>query len=386
MKWNILIPAGFAVCTLWAMADLARAADAPAVFRQHCASCHGDARLGGVGPALLPDNLARLRKVEAEKVIREGRPATQMPAFGGQLSTDEVKALVDLVYSPFERVPVWGEAEITASRLVHERKPMPDKPVFKADPLNLFVVLESGEHHVSILDGDTLTPIHRFQSRYALHGGPKFSPDGRFVYFASRDGWVTKYDLWNLKVVAEVRAGINTRNAAVSGDGKWGAVANYLPHSLVILDADLNFKKLLPVGDKDGKISSRVSAVYDASPRQSFVAALQDVKELWEVSYNPKAPDIPAGIIHDYKYKEGAFVPGFLNPQRTHPEDYLDDFYFPQGYDEVMGASRNDAKSAVSGQVGNLDVRKKIADLELPGMPHLGSGISWQWQGRTVMA
>ena len=52
----------------------------------------------------------------------------------------------------------------------------------------------------------------------------------------------------------------------------------------------------------------------------------------------------------------------------------------------MMGASRNDAKAAVSGQVVNLDARKKIADLELPGMPHLGSGISWQWQGKTVMA
>jgi hypothetical protein len=62
---------------------------------------------------------------------------------------------------------------------------------------------------------------------------------------------------------------------------------------------------------------------------------------------------------------------------RTQLDDYLDDFYFTQGYDEVMGASRNDAKSAVSGQVVNLDARKKIADLELPGMPHLGSGISW---------
>jgi hypothetical protein len=33
--------------------------------------------------------------------------------------------------------------------------------------------------------------------------------------------------------------------------------------------------------------------------------------------------------------------------------------------------------------VVNLDVRKKIADLKLPGMPHLGSGITWKyWQWR----
>ncbi|WP_412480985.1 cytochrome D1 domain-containing protein [Azonexus sp. IMCC34839] len=388
---KILIPAGMAVCTLLAMADLAQAADAPAAYREHCAACHGESRLGGIGPALLPENLGRLRKGEAEKVVREGRPATQMPAFGEKLSGDEIKSLVDFAYTAIKPMPVWGEAEIKASRIVHEKQPLPAKPVFKADPLNLFVVVESGDHHVSVLDGDKLEPIHRFQSRFALHGGPKFTPDGRYVFFASRDGWVTKYDLWNLKVVAEVRAGINTRNAAVSGDGKYVAVANYLPHSLVILDADLNFVKSLAVADKEGKLSSRVSAVYDASPRQSFVAALKDVKEVWEVSYNPKAPEIPAGIIHDFKYREGAFMPGFLSPQRTQVDDYLDDFYFTQGYDEVMGASRNDAKSVVSGQVVNLDARKKVADLQLPGMPHLGSGISWKWkdangQERTVMA
>lgn len=392
MNWRILIPAGFAAYFLFGMAQLAEAADADANFQLHCASCHGKDRLGGLGPALIPENLARLRKPEAEKVIREGRPATQMLGVGDKLSAEEIKALVEYVYTPIRPMPAWGGPEITASRIVlHTPGSLPDKPQFMADPLNLFVVVESGDHHVSILDGDKLEPIHRFQSRYALHGGPKFTPDGRYVFFASRDGWITKFDLWNLKVVAEVRAGINTRNAAVSGDGKWVAVANYLPHSLVILDADLKLQKILPVTDKDGKVSSRVSAVYDASPRQSFVAALKDVKEVWEVSYNPKADDIPAGMIHDFKYREGKFVPGFLNPQRSQLDDYLDDFYFTQGYDEVMGASRNDAKSAVSGQVVNLDARKKIADLELPGMPHLGSGISWKWkdasgQDKTVMA
>ncbi len=387
LSWRILIPAGFAVWFLIGMAQLAEAADVPATYQQHCAACHGADRLGGIGPALLPENLARLRKVEAEKVIREGRTATQMLGFGQQLNDAEIKALVEHAYTPITPMPVWGEKEITASRIVNSAPgSLPDQPAFKADPLNLFIVVESGDHHVSILDGDKLEPIHRFQSRFALHGGPKFTPDGRYVFFASRDGWITKFDMWNLKVVAEVRAGINTRNAAVSGDGKWVAVANYLPHSLVILDADLNLKKILPVTDKDGKVTSRVSAVYDASPRQSFVAALKDVKEVWEVSYNPKAPEIPAGMIHDFRYREGKFIPGFLNPQRSFLDDYLDDFYFTQDYHEIMGASRNDAKSAVSGQVVNLDVRKKIADLELPGMPHLGSGIGWQWQGRTVMA
>ena len=84
--WKILIPAGFAAYFLVGMAQLAEAADTSANYQQHCASCHGADRLGGIGPALLPENLARLRKPEAEKVIREGRPASQMLGFGDKLS------------------------------------------------------------------------------------------------------------------------------------------------------------------------------------------------------------------------------------------------------------------------------------------------------------
>ena len=41
-------------------------ADSPQVlYQQHCSACHGGARLGLMGPALLPDNLARLRKPDA---------------------------------------------------------------------------------------------------------------------------------------------------------------------------------------------------------------------------------------------------------------------------------------------------------------------------------
>ena len=34
----------------------------------------------------------------------------------------------------------------------------------------------------------------------------------------------------------------------------------------------------------------------------------------------------------------------------------------------------------------NLIVGRKIADVDLPGLPHLGSGITWPWNGTTVLA
>lgn len=346
------------------------------LYQTHCASCHGEARLGGMGPALLPENLQRLKKPEAARMIAESRPGVQMPRFREKLDDAQIARLVELIYSPPVPAPQWGEPEIRASRVVHnDPAALPAKPQYAADPLNLFVVVEGGDHHVTILDGDRLEPVARFASRYALHGGPKFSPDGRFVYFASRDGWISKYDLWNLKMVAEVRAGINARNAAVSSDGKYVMVANYLPHSVVVLDDELHFIKEI-------QTDSRVSAVYDAAPRKSFIAALKDVPELWEISYDPKAEDIPGGLVHDYRMKEGAFLPGFLNPRRTPLEDVLDDFFFTPDYRQLIGAQR-DGRHA---QVVNLDVRRAIATLELPGLPHLGSGIAWERGGRRVMA
>ena len=354
--------------------------NAPALFAQHCASCHGVDRFGGTGPALLPESLARLRPAAAKTTIRDGRVATQMPAFGTTLQDPQIQGLIDYIYSAPAQKPEWGDEQIRASRIVNDRQ-LSDKPVFQADMMNLFIVVETGDHHAMVLDGDRLEPIKRFQTRYALHGGPKFSPDGRYVYFASRDGWVSKYDIWNLEMVAEIRVGINTRNIAVSGDGRYVLAANYLPHTVVVLNAkDLTLLKSIPAVDEKGT-SSRVSAVYDAAPRKSFIVALKDVPELWEISYDDAAPPIYAGLVHDYKMGEALGLPGKLNPRRTPLASALDDFFFDQSYTNVIGASREG-----QAQVVNLNVRRKIADLDLTGMPHLGSGITWDLAGRPVMA
>jgi DNA-binding beta-propeller fold protein YncE len=358
------------------------APDAVRLYREHCAACHAESRFGAMGPALLPSNLERLRRPAAVEVIANGRHATQMPGFAGKLSREDINAIVDSLYRAPAVPPVWTIDDIRASRVEHARPALLTKPRHGADPLNLFVVVEAGDHHVSILDGDRFERIARLPSRFALHGGPKFSPDGRFVTFASRDGWITKVDLWDLKVLAEVRAGLNTRNAAVSADGRYVLVGNYLPHTLVVLDAvDLTPIKVLEVKDELGK-SSRVSAVYDAAPRQSFIVALKDLPEIWEVSYSDRAEPIYAGLVHDYKLGEGIAIPGKLNPRRAKLDEVLDDFFFAPGFAYLIGAAREGGK----GQVFNLDVRRRIESVALPGLPHLGSGISWRYGDRTVLA
>ena len=360
------------IVSMTAAATPAQAGTASESYQQYCASCHGPNRAGLMAPALLPENLARLSKVAALDVVTNGRVATQMPAFQDALNAAQLEQLVDYIYSTPETMPVWNDAMIRTSRHDLSTGQGSATPIFAADVSNVFVVVESGDHHVTILDGDKFEPITRFKTHFALHGGPKFTQDGRFVYFASRDGWISKYDLYNLRFVSEVRAGINTRNIAVSDGGEYVVAANYWPHSLVVLDGrDLSLIQTIDATSLDGE-SSRVSAVYNARSRESFIAALKDVPELWEIPYDLELQSPP------------------VVPQRVVMNAILDDFFFSPDYSKVIGASRP-LDSGTSGMIGtgqvvDLNLGKKVADLDLPGMPHLGSGISWQYQGHLVMA
>ncbi len=43
------------------------------IYRDLCASCHAETRLGGTGPALIPEALGRLKGEKLEAVIHDGR-------------------------------------------------------------------------------------------------------------------------------------------------------------------------------------------------------------------------------------------------------------------------------------------------------------------------
>ena len=146
----------------------------------------------------------------------------------------------------------------------------------------------------------------------------------------------------------------------VSADGRFIAKVTDQPPALVLMDAGLSVLKVLPLTAKNGTATSRVAALHDAPARRSFVVALKDVPEVWEVSYNPTAEDIAVGMVHDFQYKEGAFIPGYLNPRRTFLPDPLDDFSFSRDYSELIGAVGKTGKRVLV----NLDVRRQIAELD----------------------
>lgn len=335
--------------------------DANDLYQEHCAECHGPSRLGGIGPALIPQTLRRMYGPKMHDVIANGRVATQMIGYADVLSNDDISALAVYLETPLAEVPDWGPDDITTSREMRDDYTAVDAPIWDADPMNITLVVETGDHHVSVLDGDTFEVLDRFATPFAVHGGPKFSPDGRYVFIMSRDGWVQKYDIWALQEVGQVRAGVNSRNIAMSSDGKHLAVSNYLPMSLTILSTDdLSVEKVMDVAGSDGT-PSRVSAVYQAPQRNSYILALKDTPEIWEISTAPNT---------------------LFERRRIMLSEPLDDFFFSPDYRFLIGAAR----ASDQGVVVNLSEGKEIANLPLAGMPHLGSGISWMRGGDRVLA
>lgn len=72
----------------------AAAADGSALYREHCASCHGQSGAGALGlPLAVADLLAVADDEYFRRTIRLGRPGRHMPTFL-QLRDDEVGAIV----------------------------------------------------------------------------------------------------------------------------------------------------------------------------------------------------------------------------------------------------------------------------------------------------
>lgn len=104
----------FFVKGVFAQTDSAQ--DVAKLFITHCAECHNEHRLGGIGPVLLPENLKYLRKPAAINIIRNGHLTTPMPIFKEKLSDEEILSLVDFIYTPLTKIPDWNMAKIKASQ------------------------------------------------------------------------------------------------------------------------------------------------------------------------------------------------------------------------------------------------------------------------------
>jgi len=109
---------------------------------------------------------------------------------------------------------------------------------------------------------------------------------------------------------------------------------------------------------------------------------MKDIKEIWEINYSDNPPPGFTGWEHSYNEVTGDVVkPDPFPVRRLGLDSFLDDFLMDQEYIQIIGTSREG-----HGQVVDLDVGKPLYKLDISGMPHLSSGITWNYQGKPVLA
>jgi plastocyanin/DNA-binding beta-propeller fold protein YncE len=339
-------------------------------FTDSCSGCHGLQREGATGPALIPGRLAAGDDTYFE-VIKNGKPGTVMPAWGPTgMSDEEIWALIGFMRSEPEAEAVeWELEQIAASRqvLVDEAS-LPDAPTHDGDLNNLMLVTEREARSIAVFDGDTHRLLAHVEASYRAHGYAFDPTDERWAYNVGRDGWLFKIDLYTLEAVRQVRVGLDSRGLAISDDGQYVIVGNYIPNSAVILEAKtlkplkvITTEGLNPQGEF---VESRVCITSDVSPEKVgpyFVLALKEAGQMWRIDWSQ--PDFPidkvegvGNILHD----------GFLSPDNKR-------FYI---------ASQTDNWMAV------IDVEKWELAAQIPTgqVPHPGSGAAWEANDATYGA
>jgi cytochrome c55X len=80
--------------TSYADVDATRQQHLMNLLKQDCGSCHGMTLKGGLGPALLPENIHDKPDDMLTATILEGRHGTPMPPWKSELSVDDATWIV----------------------------------------------------------------------------------------------------------------------------------------------------------------------------------------------------------------------------------------------------------------------------------------------------
>ncbi|MGQ0709655.1 MAG: hypothetical protein ACT4NV_07885 [Rhodoferax sp.] len=123
----------------------------------------------------------------------------------------------------------------------------------------------------------------------------------------------------------------------------------------------------VPVRDRGGREGAPLCALRVLAQRQSFVAVFSGMAELWEMSYRPTAPEIGTGMVHDFQYREGQFVAGYLNPVRSTLPFGVGRFALDGSGDALL--LHPPAGSDAAPVLVHLDVRKPIPVSSQPTGP-----------------
>lgn len=371
-KYSVVVAMLLAAWSATALSfDLPRAEQ---LYAQHCAVCHGADRGGYIGPALNRDE-TKLSRAEVAVKILGGSPPTLMPqhpTWRGGLSAKDRDLLAELVVTQPKRALSWGIDDIRASLqvLVADESSLPSAPVYRIDRIDdLMAVMSRGrrasgkEAKVLFFDGRTHRRVGEVPTGFAPHLMDFHPTASRWSYVRDDAGYVHKIDLYSMRTVRKLRAGLNGTSLAISRDGRYLAAGSYVPHTMVIMDAatlePVRLIELAGIGP-DGKMVEADAGTIMATPFANwFVVALEQAGQVWIIDLD--RPEMPMTAItgvgrhlHD----------GFLSPDGRH--------LVVSSYDDHLNAVIDLAEARI--------VRKIPAGCK----PHLGSGAVVHSNGRLL--
>jgi len=349
---------------------------AKGMYFQRCAGCHGVLRKGATGDNLEPlpnkaEGTRGTRKMGTRKIIKTITNGTDggMNNFNDIFSKKEINLLARYVQM---EPPIPPEMSLALMKERHkvfvQPKDYPKKPVHGRNWQNFFIAIERDVGKIAIIDGDKKEVVAHISTGYAVHvlktvehHETLHAKDaGRFWYVMGRDGMMTKIDLWadpkNMKV-AQVQVAYDARDIAVSGDGKYVIGGGYWPPHFVIADAE-TMEPLKVVSTRGVNIDgvyvneSRVAAIYDTPKAPTWLVAMKELGQMWQVDYsdldNLQITKINAAkFLHD----------GFYDPTNR---------YFQ------IAANASDKMVIVDSKT-----RKLEAMIDTDEKPHPGPGANW---------
>ena len=341
-----------------------------ALYWDKCSGCHGVDRHGSVGPALIPQTLQGKKREELALVIMEGKTGTSMPPWRNIINDSRIEELIDYLLSPVqESVLTWEIDDMCRNCLpVTPTDRLPAAPTWGGKVEDLMVVTQRDNGHLLFIDSAASRVVGDINGGYAIHA-PTFTPKAvsdRWLFAIARNGWLIKIDLYSLQVVGKIRVGLDSRGTAISTDGKYVIVGNYIPNSAVILDAEtLKPLKVIETSgiDPSGRmVKSRVAAVLSTPIGPYFEFALKEAGQVWAVDYSKADFPVVArisnvgSILHD----------GFLTPDGRY----------------LQVASQGDGAIIII----DLETMAVVRKIPAGKQPHPGPGAVFESQGRLLAA
>jgi len=341
---------------------------AGSLYFQRCAGCHGVLRKGATGKNLEPKNTLKKGQKRLEKIITLGTEGG-MNNFDDIMSKKEISMLATYIQIDPPKPPEMPLSLMKKRHKVYvQPKDYPSKPMHNRNWKNFFLVIERDKGKVAIIDGDKHEIVTHLDTGYAVHvlktaehhNKLHAKNPGRFWFTMGRDGKLTKIDLWQKPEkmrVAEVQVAYDARDVAVSGDGKYIIGGGYWPPHFAIVDA-ATMEPLKVVSsrgvnvDGDYVEESRVAAIYDTPNQSSWIVAMKELGQMWQVDYSD------LDNLDIVKMDSAKFL--------------HDGFFDPSGRYFQIAANASNKMVII-----DTEKRKLEAMIDVDKLPHPGPGANW---------